>query len=169
MRRHIPLYVSICVQPYRMCVPYCGQDRDVPDTKPAVAKKTNAPRRRGFNRGLLMGLGLREPTVTRITSARRPRSHRKSKQRECGAFPPSLGARPALRFPRSPPADSHRRPGRWRKRGANGLIHMPQAGRLVRSPIAAGDSRAGAVTVAAHPLTDPTVLFTKRFASKVEE
>ena len=46
---------------------------------------------------------------------------------------------------------------------------MPQAGRLVRSPNAAGNSRAGAITVAAHPLTDPTVLFTKRFASKVEE
>jgi hypothetical protein len=46
---------------------------------------------------------------------------------------------------------------------------MHQAGRLVRSPNAAGDSRAGAITVAAHPLTDPTVLFTKRFASKVEE
>ena len=61
MRRHIPLYVSICLQPYRMCAePYCGQDRDVPDTKPAVAKKTKAPRRRGFNRGLLRRWGLRE-------------------------------------------------------------------------------------------------------------
>ena len=29
-------------------------------------------------------------------------------QRECGAFPPSLGARPALRLPRSPPVQSHR-------------------------------------------------------------
>jgi hypothetical protein len=28
---------------------------------------------------------------------------KKWKQRECGAFPLSLGARPALRFPRSPP------------------------------------------------------------------
>ena len=39
------------------------------------------------------------------------------KQRECGAFPPSLGARPALRFPRSPPANPHRQVGKWRKGG----------------------------------------------------
>jgi hypothetical protein len=46
---------------------------------------------------------------------------------------------------------------------------MPQAVRLLRSPNAAGDSRVGAITVAAHPRTDPTVLLTKRSASKVEE
>ena len=37
------------VQPYRKCAePYCGQDRDVPDTKSGVAKKTKAPRKRGL-------------------------------------------------------------------------------------------------------------------------
>jgi hypothetical protein len=32
----------------------------MPDTNSAVAKKTKAPLARGFNRGLLRGLGLRE-------------------------------------------------------------------------------------------------------------
>ena len=49
----------MCAALSHVCVePYCGQDRDVPDTKPAVAKKTKAPRKRGFNRGLLRGWGL---------------------------------------------------------------------------------------------------------------
>ena len=138
MRRHIPLYVSICLQPYRMCAePYCGQDRDVPDTKPAVAKKTKAPRRRGFNRGLLRGLGLREAHRHLNNVRAATRSHRKSKQRECGAFPPSLGARPALRFPRSPPADSQRQQGRWRKGGTTGLIHMKARLRGLLAPVVA--------------------------------
>ena len=49
--------VHVC-SPYGMSAePYCGQDRNVPDTKPAVAEKTKAPHKRGFNRGLLRGLG----------------------------------------------------------------------------------------------------------------
>jgi hypothetical protein len=156
----------MCAALSHVCEPYCGQDRDMPDTKPAVAKKTKAPRKRGFNRSLLRGWGLREAHCHRNNvGATTPFPFDNQKQRECGAFPPSLGARPALRFPRSPPADPHYRQARWRKRGAKGLIHMPQAGRLVRSPNAAGDSRAGAIAVVAYPLTDPTVLFTKRFAS----
>ena len=83
------------------------------------------PRERGFNRGLLRGWGLREAHCHQNNvDATTPFPFENQKQRECGAFPPSLGARPALRFPRSPPADSHCRQARWRKGGTAGLIHM---------------------------------------------
>jgi hypothetical protein len=67
-------------------------------------QETKAPRKRGFNRSLLRGWGLREAHCHRNNvGATTPFPFENQKQRECGAFPPSLGARPALRFPRSPP------------------------------------------------------------------
>jgi hypothetical protein len=51
------------------------------------------------------------------------------KQRECGAFPPSLGARPALGLPRSPPVNLHRRDAKWREGGDCQVD--PQVGRAI--------------------------------------
>jgi hypothetical protein len=122
LRRHIPLYVGICVQPY------CGQDRCVPET----AKKTKAPHKRGSNRDLLDD----------------PVPIENLKQRECGAFPPSRGARPALRFPRSPPADSHCRQATRRKGGTTGLIHMKARLRGLLALVAALAAAEAVVAVA---------------------
>ena len=88
-RRHIPLYVGICVQPY------CGQHRWARRHKTSDRKKTKAPRERGLKgEGGPLSLELQQ---------RRNLFPSKTETAECEAFPPSPnGARPALRLPPVP-------------------------------------------------------------------
>jgi hypothetical protein len=139
-----------------MCVePYCGQDRDVPDTKPAVAKKTKAPRKRGFNRGLLRGWGLGAGGW----GLREAHCHRNN----VGAttpFPSKIEAArvrgvPAIprRSPRTPlsPVPTGRfslSASKMAERGTTGLIHMKARLRGLLALVAAL-AAAEAVVVAA--------------------
>ena len=83
----------------------------------SIGPRKQKPRARGALTGATEGLG-------ELEAARRQGRRRgdlvpieNPKQPECGAFPPSLGARPALRCPRSPPVFTHPLCRKWRKGG----------------------------------------------------